>query len=127
MDRNAQIRAPALALMAQYIYELRKGVRQLFLLTMTPHEARAVQDRLDREGIAWHNQPVTSAKVNVYFGQPVFVELAGRLARQSLNQLTPEQDFMLGTLLGYDREQQCRRYLERGSESMHPAGLQAAL
>jgi hypothetical protein len=28
-----------------------------------------------------------------------------------LCQLSAEQDFMLGTLLGYDREQQCRRYL----------------
>ena len=41
------------------------------------------------------------------------VETVRRFVDKPLCELTPEEDFMLGALLGYDREQQCRRYLER--------------
>ena len=30
-----------------------------------------------------------------------------------LNQLTPEEDFILGAMLGYDIRVQCERYCER--------------
>lgn len=100
-------------LLPQYLYELGRGVRQLFLLTMTPHEAEAVLARLNREGIASYLQPVSDLKVNLYFGNPQFVAVARRIAVRPLCQLSAEEDFMLGTLLGYDREQQCRRYIGR--------------
>lgn len=100
-------------LLPQYLYELGRGVRQLFLLTMTPQEAEAVLVRLNQDGIAFHRQPVSDLKVNLYFGNPQFVAVARRLAVRPLSQLSAEEDFMLGTLLGYDREQQCRRYLGR--------------
>ncbi len=32
-----------------------------------------------------------------------------------LNELTPEEDFMLGALLGYDIRMQCERYCQRKS------------
>jgi hypothetical protein len=100
-------------LLPQYLYELGRGVRQLFLLTMTPREAEAVLARLNREGIAYYLQPVNDLKVNLYFGNPQFVAVARWIAIRPLSQLSAEEDFMLGTLLGYDREQQCRRYLGR--------------
>jgi len=31
----------------------------------------------------------------------------------SLSDLTDEEDFILGTMLGYDRVKQCERYLKR--------------
>ena len=37
--------------------------------------------------------------------------MARRIAIRPVCQLSAEEDFILGTLLGYDREQQCRRYL----------------
>lgn len=100
-----------IALLPQYLYELGRGVRQLFMLTMTPREAQAVQARLAEDGIAWYLQPVSELKVNLFFGHPQFVAVARRIAVRPLCQLSAEEDFMLGTLLGYDREQQCRRYL----------------
>jgi hypothetical protein len=100
-----------IALLPQYLYELGRGVRQLFMLTMTPREAHAVRSRLDQEGIACHVQMVSDLKVNVYFGNAQFVAVARRIAMLPVHQLSAEEDFILGTLLGYDREQQCRRYL----------------
>jgi hypothetical protein len=102
-----------IALLPQYLYELGKGVRQLFMLTMTPTEAKAVLSRLNRDEIAFYVQEVNDLKVNVFFGTAQFVAVAKRIAVRPLHQLSAEEDFILGTLLGYDGEQQCRRYLGR--------------
>lgn len=98
-----------ISLLPQYLYELGKGVRQLFMLTMTPREAQAVQARLNRDGIAFYRQKVNEEKVNLYFGNAQFVAVAQRLAIRPVCQLSAEEDFILGTLLGYDREQQLSR------------------
>lgn len=111
MAQSAHVRTPMISLLPQYLYELGKGVRQLFMLTMTPREAQAVQARLNRDGIAFYRQKVNEEKVNLYFGNAQFVAVAQRLAIRPVCQLSAEEDFILGTLLGYDREQQCRRYL----------------
>jgi hypothetical protein len=100
-----------IALLPQYLYELGKGVRQLFMLTMTPREALAVLSRLDQDGIACHVQRVSDLKVNLFFGNAQFVSVARRIAIRPVHQLSAEEDFILGALLGYDREQQCKRYL----------------
>lgn len=113
MAEPAQMRTPVTALLPQYLYELRKGVRPLFLLTMSCDEARDVVQRLARDGVAWHGQQVGEHKVNLFFGQPAPVATVRWLVDRPLNQLSPEADFMLGTLLGYACEQQCQRYLER--------------
>ncbi|WP_270750017.1 DUF2023 family protein, partial [Fusobacterium hominis] len=36
-----------------------------------------------------------------------------RFTKNSLKDFTPEEDFILGVLLGYNVEQQCKRYIER--------------
>jgi hypothetical protein len=63
----------------------------------------------------------------VYFGQVRFVEIAKRIAVRPLNQLSPEEDFMLGILLGYERGQQCQRYLARVRRSPRHARLRRDL
>lgn len=95
------------------LYEYRKGVRRLFMMTMTAQEAGAVVDRLRHEGIPHHAQPVNPRKVNVFFGRGPCVDVVRRVVVKPLCRLTPEEDFILGTLLGYDGEQQCERFLNR--------------
>jgi hypothetical protein len=109
-------RPPAVAGLGQAIYEFRKGVRVLFMMTMMPLEAAAVQKRLSIEGVDCHTQLVGLTKVNVFFGRPACVAVVRELTGRPLFELTPEQDFMLGTLLGYDREQQCERFLGKITE-----------
>jgi len=113
MARPAHVKAAAIAMLPHYLYEFRKGVRQLFLLTLSLDEATAVRERLEREHVAMHVQDVTTTKLNLYFGQSRFVEIARRIAVRPLHQLSPEEDFMLGILLGYEHGQQCQRYLEK--------------
>ena len=60
----------------------------------------------------WFSE-VNETKINIFFGNPDCVEIVKTFQVKSLNELTPEQDFMLGIMLGYSREQQYTRYLKQ--------------
>ena len=47
----------------------------------------------------------------MYFGEKACVDVVKTL-NPKLNELSAEQDFMLGIMLGYDRVKQCERYLK---------------
>ncbi|PPQ36815.1 Protein of unknown function [Rhodoblastus acidophilus] len=102
-----------LRLLNHHVYEYGRGVRALFLMTLTHGELTSAVERLQRLGVDHFVQNVCPAKANLFFGRAAFVDVARALATRPLNLLTPEEDFMLGALLGYDREQQCLRYLAR--------------
>ena len=59
------------------------------------------------------HKPLGRDKVNIFFGDPVCIEVVTRICRKPLNHLSPEEDFILGTMLGYSLLLQCRRYLQR--------------
>ncbi len=45
------------------------------------------------------------------------VDIIKQMNFDSLSDLTDEEDFILGTMLGYDRMNQCERYLKRKSHN----------
>jgi hypothetical protein len=47
------------------------------------------------------------------FGNEVCIEVLKEMGTKELSALTDEEAFMLGIMLGYDRLQQCARYLKR--------------
>ncbi len=95
------------------IYEFKKGIRNLVLCTVSPQCAEVVKDRLDKQGIAHLVQAVGENKVNLYFGDSNCLDVVGCFADKPLNRLTPEEDYMLGTMLGYDIRMQCERFCRR--------------
>ncbi len=101
----------SLKILAHNLYEYDKGVRQMFMMTLGPHDADAVIRRLRGRGIDYHVHPVSAAKTNVFFGRPAWIDTVREVVRKPLNQLSPQEDFILGILLGYDKELQCRRFL----------------
>lgn len=105
------------------LYEFSKGIRSLFMITMDKADLKPALSRLSREAIAFHVHEVGTAKVNLFFGKTSLIDCVRAIVRGPLYELTPHEDFMLGTLLGYDREQQCRRFLERAgmSRRLEPA------
>ena len=113
--------AAFLRLFNHHIYEYGRGVRDLFMLTLNRGELAVALARLKTFGIDHFVQDVCPNKGNLYFGRAAFVAVARVLAAQPLNLLTPEEDFMLGALLGYDREQQCLRYLARSGGALAAA------
>ena len=107
---------PVLRLFHHNVYEYNRGVRALFLMTISRRELELVQVGLEVRGIQHFVQELNETKVNVFFGRPAFVAVARSLVTRPLNTLSAEEDFMLGTLLGYDCEQQCRRFLTRSGQ-----------
>ena len=52
-----------------------------------------------------------SDTINVFFGKKPCVDVVKTFSPK-LNELTPEQDFILGILLGYDKVEQCNRFFD---------------
>jgi hypothetical protein len=100
-----------------HIYEFRKGLRNLVLYTGPACEREAIERRLRTEQIASIVQPVGAHRINVFFGNAACVEIVRRFASKPLSLWSPEEDFMLGILLGYDRIQQSVRYLQRAGRA----------
>ena len=96
-----------------HIQEYKKGLRTLVLHTTKALNRDAIEKRLKRERIDYYIQEVNGTKINVFFGNPVCIEVIKQMNFESLSNLTDEEDFILGTMLGYDRVKQCERYLKR--------------
>lgn len=100
-------------ILCHHVYEYRKGLRSLVLHTMGNAEREEVERFLASRSICFCIYEVGPAKMNVFFGNPDCVSIVRSFSSSSLNELSDEEDFMLGVMLGYDRMAQCRRYLKR--------------
>ena len=96
-----------------HIYEFKKGVRQMILFTFNKECETFALERLKRQNIDYIIQPVGNDRLNLFFGKKECMDAVRVMVTRPLNQLTPEEDFMLGALLGYDICAQCERYCER--------------
>lgn len=94
------------------LYEYKKGVRSLILTTEKSSYEKIIKDRLDQEKIDYIIQEVSKDKINVFFGDKNCIDVIRTFSHKKLNELTAEQDFILGIMLGYDKSAQCERYLE---------------
>lgn len=95
------------------IYEFKKGIRSLVLCTLCRSCAKVVKERLDNQGIAYLTQEVGERKINLFFGERACLNAVGSFIHKPLNLLSPEEDFMLGAMLGYDITKQSQRFCER--------------
>ena len=92
-------RYDSMKLFLHQIYEFQKGVRSLVLCTMCRTCASLLSERLERLGI----------------GNRMCLETVATFIHKPLNELSAEEDFMLGAMLGYDIAGQCERYCKRKS------------
>lgn len=99
------------------IYEYQKGLRNLCLSTFKKKNRQKVEERLNKEKIFYLIHDIGEEKINVYFGSRECIEIIKSFNKINLYELTPEQDFILGIMLGYDRLMQCQRYLKHLSFS----------
>ncbi|MCW7069998.1 MAG: DUF2023 family protein [Methanophagales archaeon] len=103
----------AMEVFTHHIQEYKKGLRALVLYTTKASNRDAIEKRLKREMIDYYIQKVNGTKINVFFGNSICVAVIKQMNITSLSNLTDEEDFILGTMLGYDRVKQCERYLRR--------------
>jgi hypothetical protein len=99
-----------------HIYEYKKGIRNLILYTINNRYSEQAFKRLESQNIPYLVQKAGKNNINLYFGHPDCLEIVKMFADRPLNRLTPEEDFILGTLLGYDICRQCKRFCSRKKE-----------
>ena len=92
--------------LVNHIYEFKKGVRRMEQFAVT---------RLQHQNISYIIQPVGNDRLNLFFGKKECLDAIRLMITKPLCQLTPEEDFILGAMLGYDICAQCERYCERKS------------
>ncbi len=99
--------------LCHHIYEYQKGLRHLVLHTMKGVDRAAAEAKLTSRSIDYLITKLSNGNINIFFGRKECVEVVRSFQEVPLNYLTDEQDFILGTMLGYDRAAQCERYLKR--------------
>ena len=102
-----------LKVLMNHIYELHKGVRHMVLFTCNKKYSELAIQRLESQGIPYLLQTAGQQNLNVYFGRRECLEAIRLIVTRPLNQLTPEEDFILSAMLGYDLCAQCERYCKR--------------
>lgn len=100
-------------ILTHHIYEYNKGLRNLVLYTINASRKAHTIQLLDSKGISYCFARVNSEKVNIFFGDEVCIKIIRSFGNKPLSDYTDEEDFMLGTMLGYDRVLQCERYVKR--------------
>ena len=105
-----------LKVLMNHIYELQKGVRQMVLFTCNKKYGDQTVERLESLGIPYVLPSAGRQNLNVYFGKRECLDAIRLIVTRPLNQLTPEEDFILGAMLGYDICAQCERYCKRKGE-----------
>lgn len=96
-----------------HIYEYTKGLRNLVLYTGLANDLKEMEAKLKKKGIDYYVCPVGKSRVNIFFGHAACVDTVRKIGCENLSRLSPEHDYMLGIMLGYDRTKQCVRFLER--------------
>ncbi|HOO63589.1 MAG TPA: DUF2023 family protein [Synergistaceae bacterium] len=99
------------AVFCHHVYEYEKGVRSLILHTGRREELPLIMSKLRKRKIPHVIYPVGEEKINVFFGNASCVEVIRHIGKNNLQDYSEEEDFILGILLGYDKIQQCERYL----------------
>ncbi len=112
-----EILPPDMKVLMNHIYEYKKGVRQMVLFTFNKRYENYATARLKRQNISYILQPVGNDRINLFFGRRQCLEAIRLMVTRPLSQLTPEEDFILGAMLGYDICAQCERYCERKCRS----------
>jgi hypothetical protein len=110
---QAEILPADMKVLMNHIYEFKKGVRNMILFTFNQRYKDYAEKRLQSNGISYIIQPVGNDRLNLFFGKRECLDAIRMMVTRPLNQLTPEEDFILGAMLGYDICAQCERYCER--------------
>ncbi len=97
------------------VYEYEKGVRNFVLYTMEKQLIPLAIRKLNNHGIQYFVREIEgSPSANLFFGQQQCVKAMQSILRnKSIDDLSPEEDFILGSILGYDLCRQCERYCNR--------------
>jgi len=107
---NQGVKGGAMRVLMNHIYEYKKGVRRLVLYTFNQKYVKYAVERLEHQDIEYIIVPLGNDRVNLFFGRKECLNVIRMMVDKPLSHFTPEEDFMLGAMLGYDITLQCERY-----------------
>ena len=113
LQTNQTVLPSEIRVLMNHIYEYKKGVRRMILFTCNRRFEQQACRRLCNQSIDYVLQPAGKDNVNVYFGRRECLDAIRLFVTRPLTELSPEEDFILGAMLGYDICAQCERYCER--------------
>lgn len=102
-------------LFSNLVYEYKKGVRDLVLYTCSKEQAIKYLSYLNKSGIKYLAVTVEGGKINLFFGSEKCLEILKTFSSLNLDEITPQEDFILGIMLGYSRTEQYKRILAKSS------------
>ena len=103
-----------LAVLNEQIYGYKHGIRSLALQTESMSDKDVIEKRLKRDDLNYFLSPaIKGNNLNVFFGDKACVDVIKSFKQPDFSKFTPEQDFIMGVLLGYDKTKQCERYLQK--------------
>jgi len=95
------------------VYEYQKGLRDLSLFTCSEELLEKIEKSLGFQKIDYLVYRLKGDKINVFFGSFDCLEIIRGFSSSDLSCITPEEDFILGMMLGYAKAQQYQRFLTR--------------
>lgn len=95
------------------VYEYQKGLRDLCLHTCSEEFEDKIKRALGNQNISYWIKRLDNGKINIFFGMPACLQIIKQFSCEDLNRLTLEEDFILGMMLGYAKQQQYERFLAR--------------
>lgn len=95
------------------IYEYKKGSKDLALYTCEKTDLENFTEILRKMKIQYHLINIGTGKTNIFFGSTPCLKIIRGFSNKSLDKLTPYEDFILGIMLGYSRNEQYNRLLSR--------------
>lgn len=98
-------------LFTNLIYECKKGMRDLALYTCLKEDTAKYTDMLTRTGMEYSVTDIGKGKVNIFFGKSECLKIITTFSETNLDKISPNEDFILGIMLGYSRDEQYSRLL----------------
>ena len=79
--------------LVHHIYEYKKVLRHLVLHTLKASEQEIAETILRQQGIDYVIRPVSSSKINLFFGNKECVQIIHEIGDKKFHEYTPEEDF----------------------------------
>ena len=105
------------------LYELNKGLRKLSLFTCPDKYLDKIKSHLTKCNYVFIVENLVNGSSNIFFGDEEAINVIKSFGKDSLRNFTPEEDFILGVLLGYSQEQQCKRFLRQKEKEYKSANV----
>lgn len=100
-------------LFSNLVYEYKKGMRDLALYTCKKEDREKFTQYLEKTDTDFLILKVGDGKINIFFGCPECLDILNNFSDTELDKLTPQEDFILGIMLGYSRREQYSRILSK--------------